>query len=129
MASNLLTFELDGKGAPPAQPPKHFPQPIYEAGFAIDPALVEKGEDLYATQGCLICHGLDGIAGGMAPDLRASAIPLSEMEPVFKAVVRDGQRVPRGMPAFAHLRDEDMEALRHYIRARAHEGADEPASP
>ena len=56
----------------------------------------------------------------MSPDLRASAIPLSEMESLFAAIVRDGDRVGRGMPGFPDLTDTELEALRHYIRDMAH---------
>ena len=56
----------------------------------------------------------------MAPDLRASAIPLSEMEAVFAAVLKGGDRVGRGMPAYPDLTKEELEALRHYIREMAH---------
>jgi quinohemoprotein ethanol dehydrogenase len=57
----------------------------------------------------------------MAPDLRASAVPLDSA--AFGEVVRAGARVNRGMPPFAALADEDLDALRHYIRAVAHRDA------
>lgn len=38
-----------------------------------------------------------------------------------------GARVSRGMPAFAGLADQDLAALRHYIRAVAHRDAGEPS--
>ncbi|MEZ5559909.1 MAG: PQQ-dependent dehydrogenase, methanol/ethanol family [Pseudomonadales bacterium] len=116
----LLTFALGASQPVPAEPPPYFPEPIYEAGFAIDPALAAEGELLFGKKGCGTCHGLSAVAGGMAPDLRASAVPLSEMESVFKAVVRDGERLARGMPAFPDITDAEMRALRHYIRAQAH---------
>ena len=61
---------------------------------------------------CYACHGVDVVAGGMAPDLRASAVPLSEMEAVFRSVVRDGARVARAMPGFPDIKDRELEALR-----------------
>ena len=67
---------------------------------------------------------MDVFAGGMAPDLRASAIPLSEMEPYFRSVVRDGERLGRGMPGFPDIKDAELEALRHYIRRMAHQAAE-----
>jgi quinohemoprotein ethanol dehydrogenase len=57
------------------------------------------------------------VAGGTAPDLRASTIPLSK--PAFTAVVREGGLVSKGMPQFAELSDDELESLRHFIRAKA----------
>jgi len=48
---------------------------------------------------CLLCHGTAVIAGGNAPDLRASPVLLSAQG--FAAIVRDGALVDRGMPQFA----------------------------
>jgi quinohemoprotein ethanol dehydrogenase len=64
-----------------------------------------------------VCHGPGAVAGGSAPDLRASTIPLSTAD--FAAVVRDGRLESRGMPKFPELSDRELEALRHYIRYRA----------
>lgn len=58
-------------------------------------------------------------SGGMAPDLKASAVPLDKA--AFASVVRDGQRTQMGMPAFPQLTEEQLEGLRHFIRMRAHE--------
>lgn len=117
----LLTFSLSGKGAAIKQPESVPPQPIFEAGFDVDPDRAKVGEQLYLAQGCYSCHGTEAIAAGMAPDLRASAIPLSEMEAAFVSIVQQGQRVARGMPAYPHLTDAQLLALRHYIRHQAHQ--------
>ena len=66
---------------------------------------------------CVLCHGPGAVAGGTAPDLRASTVPLSRE--AFAAVVRDGGLESRGMPKFAELTDAELDALRHYIRYRA----------
>ena len=116
----LLTFALDGEAEPPAQRPPFVPEPVLEAFFEIDPELAALGAQLFGVHSCANCHGLDAKAGGMSPDLRASAIPLSEMESLFAAIVRDGDRVGRGMPGFPDLTDAELEALRHYIRDMAH---------
>ena len=86
----LIAFSLDGEAVVPKQPPKHYPEPLFEAGFEIDGTLAEEGSVLYLQHGCYACHGVGVQAAGMAPDLRSSAMMLSEMEPFFKAVVRDG---------------------------------------
>ncbi|HUS17928.1 MAG TPA: PQQ-dependent dehydrogenase, methanol/ethanol family, partial [Chloroflexia bacterium] len=57
------------------------------------------------------------VAGGTAPDLRASPIPLAG--PAFTAIVSGGALESRGMPVFEELTDQELEAIRHYIRERA----------
>ncbi len=116
----LLTFGIDGAAQPPPQPAPYFPQPIFEAGFDVDAKLSALGEDLYNDHGCAFCHGPDAKAAGMTPDLRASPFPLSEMETGFANVVRDGNRVGRGMPGYPGLTNHELKALRHYIRDMAH---------
>jgi quinohemoprotein ethanol dehydrogenase len=59
------------------------------------------------------------IAGGAAPDLRTSPIPLDAA--AFRSVVHDGVLMERGMGAFGNLSDDELDGLRHYIRQRARE--------
>jgi quinohemoprotein ethanol dehydrogenase len=59
------------------------------------------------------------VAGGNAPDLRASPVLLSADG--FAAIVRDGAMVSRGMPQFAELSDAQLDSLRHFVRAKARE--------
>jgi hypothetical protein len=56
------------------------------------------------------------VAGGTAPDLRASQIALNAA--AFAAAVKGGNE-SSGMPKFAELSDRELEALRHYVRYRA----------
>jgi quinohemoprotein ethanol dehydrogenase len=113
----LLTFVLDGNAKLPPSPPPSRPEPITDPSFKIDTAKAAKGETVYSK--CVICHGVGVVSGGYAPDLRASPIPLSAA--AFTAVVRDGGLETRGMPKFAELSDDDIEALRNYIRMHAQE--------
>lgn len=55
----------------------------------------------------------------MAPDLRASLIPLDKK--AFTSIVRDGMRNDKGMPSFPEISDENLESLIHFIRIRAKE--------
>ena len=66
---------------------------------------------------CSFCHGANAVAAGMAPDLRASQIPLNQQ--TFASVVRDGAFISRAMPAHPELTDQELEAIRHYIRQQA----------
>ena len=111
----LLAFALDAKASLPATPPPRRVAPIVAGEFEIDPAAVALGIEQYTR--CLLCHGPGAVAGGTAPDLRASTIPLSKVD--FAAVVRDGRLESRGMPKFPELTDRELEALRHYIRHHA----------
>ncbi|MDX1556242.1 MAG: c-type cytochrome, partial [Xanthomonadales bacterium] len=113
----LVTFSLDGNADMPPLPPPYFPQPLEAAEFELDDELAEQGAQAFGD--CLACHGADAIASGMAPDLRASPVVLDTN--AFKAVVRDGAWVSRGMPAHPQLSDADLVALQHYIRQRARE--------
>ena len=110
----LLTYVLDGHATLPASPPPALPSPVDDASFKIDPALVARGRHLYER--CLICHGAGVVAGGFAPDLRASAVPLNAQ--AFQTIVYGGLQ-SRGMPPFPELSAADLAALRHYIRERA----------
>ena len=110
----LLTFVLDGTGALPPTPGPTSATPVDGNDVALDEALVKEGGELFVK--CQWCHGAGAIAGGGAPDLRASLSPLVVAS--FTSMVRGGNEV-RGMPKFEELTDRELEALRQYIRARA----------
>jgi len=115
----LLAFVLDGKAALPPAPAPSSAKPLTAPEFKIDSGLVEAGAREYVR--CVLCHGTGVVAGGNAPDLRASPVLLSAT--AFATVVRDGAQVSRGMPRFAELSDTQLESLRHYVRAKAREAA------
>ncbi len=113
----LVVYTLDGEAELPASPAPSTPVEIVDdPDFIVDTAKAEKGKKIYFRE-CSICHGSGVVAGGYAPDLRASSIPLSET--AFAAVVHDGGLLSRGMPVFPEFTSEDQEALRHYIRQQA----------
>jgi quinohemoprotein ethanol dehydrogenase len=113
----LLVFALDANASLPSTPPHHAIVPLKDDTFKPDAALVTQGEKLYGDYACRACHGSDAISGGGAPDLRASAIPLSAE--AFRSVVHDGALVAAGMPRFAEFSEQQVEAIRHYLRKRA----------
>jgi quinohemoprotein ethanol dehydrogenase len=113
----LLTFALDDKALLPPSSAPTLAKPLAAPEFMVDPAKAEAGSHEFVR--CLLCHGTAAIAGGNAPDLRASPVPLSADG--FAAIVRDGALVSRGMPQFAELSDAQLDSLRHYVRARARE--------
>lgn len=111
----LLTFVLDGSARLPVSPPPERPTPVDDPDFVIDAAKAHRGAALFGK--CSLCHGMGAVAGGYAPDLRASAVPLSAE--AFQHIVRGDALLERGMPTFDELSDDDLEALRHYLRERA----------
>jgi quinohemoprotein ethanol dehydrogenase len=116
----LVAFALDRDKPLPAQPAPYFPEPLVRPDFEVDEELATRGARLYGTY-CAICHGGGVVANAMAPDLRASGMSLDFT--TFAAVVREGALVNRAMPAFAAFEDEELDAIRHYIRAIAHRDA------
>ncbi len=112
----LLVYKLDGKASAPPSPAPSQPTPIDAPEFVVDESKAEQGKKLYARL-CVICHGSGVVAGGYAPDLRASPLPLSDL--AFAAIVRDGGLIKRGMPEFPEFSDEELDGLRHYIRQQA----------
>ncbi len=119
----LVVFSLEGEAVLPALPDPLVPEPIAAPSFSVDPEMAQKGAMVYGMSGCSMCHGNGAITAGMAPDLRASPVILSDE--VFAGVVRGGDRRQFGMPQYAHLQDEELTALQHFIRLRAEQGLPE----
>ena len=111
----LVVFSLDGTTELPALPPPHHPVPLQDDTFAVDEELARQGAGGYRA--CRACHGFGAIAGGMAPDLRASHIALDQ--DAFAAYVREGVKASMGMPVYPDLTDDQLTALMHFIRQRA----------
>jgi len=115
----LLTFSLEGKAQLPQAPAPAPAKPIMEPSFKTEAALVRQGSMEYIR--CVACHGIDAISTGMAPDLRASSIVLSGE--AFTDIVRNGSRLKFGMPKYSQLTDEQLLAIRHYIREQAQQSS------
>lgn len=111
-----LTFVLDGRAELPPAPPPFVVKAVADPGYRAAPALEAKGAHLF-TRTCHLCHGGEAVSGGSAPDLRASQVPLSS--DAFASVVRGGALAVNGMPKMADLSNDDLDALRQYIRSRA----------
>ena len=103
----LLAFALDGSASLPPTPPPRRVEPLAAPGFVVDASTVPLGLEQYSR--CMLCHGPGAVAGGSAPDLRASAVVLSGES--FASVVRDGTLEARGMPKFPELTDRELAAL------------------
>jgi quinohemoprotein ethanol dehydrogenase len=111
----ILTYAIDGKAQLP-----HSDPPTFKVNFqdnpaeAIDPKQAAMGKAISIA--CAACHGRNLVsAGGPAPDLRESAVPLNPE--AFYTVVHDGALIQHGMPPFAIFGKPQIEALRQYVRA------------
>ena len=122
-ARRLLAFSLDAAAELPPQPPAAAAQPIEMIQFDLDDALAEQGFGEYDGR-CAVCHGIDVISPGMAPDLRAS--PVLASTEAFADVVRGGSLQQNGMPKYAHLTDEQLLKIRHYVRREAEKSLPRP---
>ncbi|MBS0579418.1 MAG: PQQ-dependent dehydrogenase, methanol/ethanol family [Proteobacteria bacterium] len=116
----LLTFALDGRASLPAAPAPARPAVLKDPPASLDPAQVARGQALFNQ--CLMCHGLSAVAGGYAPDLRAS--PVARSAAAFRAIVREGSLESRGMPRFGEFSDQNLEDLRVFVQSRARAAAD-----
>jgi quinohemoprotein ethanol dehydrogenase len=110
----LLTFALDGHAHLPDSPaPTLAVNAIDNPDEVLDPRQAAIGKSMFMA--CAPCHGLGLVsAGGPAPDLRESPIPLDA--DAFYALVHDGLRKDKGMPGFGFFAKPQIEAIRQYIR-------------
>ena len=112
----LLSFSLKGDAAlPPADGKRFSFRPIEVTGEPIDSSQAEVGFGIYHQASCAACHGMGVRSTGSAgPDLRES--PMVNNFAAFKAVVKDGALLPKSMPRFDDVTDDEVEALFHYVR-------------
>lgn len=112
----VLVFSLSGK-APALPRSEPFRATAFaDAGYRPDPAQALQGAIVYGRR-CLACHGSDAIAAGTAPDLRTS--PIVADPDLFRQIVYKGALVPNGMPRFGELTEQELLAVRQYLRAQA----------
>jgi quinohemoprotein ethanol dehydrogenase len=115
--SRLLAFKLGGT----AKLPDPLPEIPFNRPSRPKPAadLAKRGALLYFANSCDLCHGADAIGtGGSIPDLRR----LSEASHrAIKDTVQGGVRRPLGMPQFATMTDDTLEAIQAYLINQAWE--------
>jgi quinohemoprotein ethanol dehydrogenase len=117
-ARRLLTFTLDGEARLPSATPRRKVIPVGDPKFKSNARAEHSGATEFGFR-CAACHGISAVAGGAAPDLRASPAILSANG--FLGIVARGTLLDRGMPSFGELRDFDVENIRQYLRSRANE--------
>jgi quinohemoprotein ethanol dehydrogenase len=121
----LLTFALDGAASlPPTAPRDYVVHALDDPGLAIDETQAAQGRDLYQAN-CAYCHGRYLVtAGAPAPDLRESSLALHW--DTLRAVVKDGVLLPKLMPQFQQLRDDQLRAIFMYVRSGARQALKQP---
>ena len=123
---HVLTFAIGGTDPLPAFEPPALVTPR-DPDFVPDAELIKEGAMSFAMGACLVCHGMNAIGGGAAPDLRYSPMILDAQ--AFRSVVKDGALKLNGMPPAPQLTEAQIEAIRHYLRARAQQTAAETTMP
>jgi quinohemoprotein ethanol dehydrogenase len=115
----LLTFAIGGNKQLPKEPGRDMTlTPVDDPALVLDEASITKGRALGVM--CIACHGINlKGAGAPAPDLRESAIALSEDD--LWNVLHEGSLAPRGMPKFSILTRGQVHNIWSYIRATARE--------
>ena len=122
---HVLTFAIGGAAKiPPYAMPER--TPLSDPDFKPEKETMMAGAMAFANNACLVCHGMNAIGGGAAPDLRYSPMILSAA--AFKSVVKGGALKSRGMPPAPSLSDVDLENIRHYLRMRALQAPAEAAA-
>jgi quinohemoprotein ethanol dehydrogenase len=112
----VLTFTLDGDAKLPLPIVQNAVMKNKDPNFHADHVIAGRGQVKFAMH-CAICHGIDAIGGGNAPDLRQSYLPLDQN--AFASIVYNGSLVTKGMPKFDELSATDLDDLREYIRQEA----------
>jgi mono/diheme cytochrome c family protein len=73
-----------------------------------------RGAQLFATTGCVHCHGVAGISGGKGPSL-ADVRKRRKPEEIYTQIHDGG----KSMPAFGEqLRDDQIKDLVKYLRSK-----------
>jgi quinohemoprotein ethanol dehydrogenase len=113
---HVLTFAIGGNDQLPAFTMPELVPPE-DPDFKPESDRIMQGAMAFASGACLVCHGMNAIGGGAAPDLRYS--PIIVDKDAFKSIVKDGALKLNGMPPSPQLSDERLEQIRYYLRARA----------
>jgi mono/diheme cytochrome c family protein len=124
--SRLLVFKLGGTVELPDDPgfeERPLDPPVLEASAEV----VDLGARRYARF-CSVCHGDAAIGGTVITDLRYSGA--LESPDVWMSIVRDGVMESAGMVSWASvLPEEEIDAIRHYVIARANQDKALAAAP
>ncbi len=112
----------DPASEPAIQPPA---QLVKEVGDAGAKALIDKGQQLFASNGCIGCHIVGKQGGPIGPNLTHEALrgrsdvwQLEHLkDPISVYVLGSTENIQWIMPKFGHLAGEDLKALVVYLQS------------
>ncbi|WP_034995714.1 PQQ-dependent dehydrogenase, methanol/ethanol family [Beijerinckia mobilis] len=115
--AQVLTYKLGGTATLPPLKYKYADRKPEAPELHATPQQVDAGRDLFNAN-CSPCHGINGISGGVLPDLRTLS---AENHEAFPGIVMGG-RAYNGMPSFAgELSPEEIENVHDYLIMRSHQ--------
>src|SRR5262245_12215780 len=96
----------------------------YPAREAGDPAVVERGSNIYSTS-CAFCHGADTRGGASGPSLLRSAIVLDDKNGELIGPIVQAGRPDRGMPKFPLSNDQvaDLATFLHSFTVNGYDSS------
>ena len=96
----------------------------YPAREAGDPAVVERGRNIYSTN-CAFCHGADTRGGASGPSLLRSAVVLDDKNGELIGPVVQAGRPDRGMPKFPLSNDQvaDLATFLHSFTVNGYDSS------
>jgi quinohemoprotein ethanol dehydrogenase len=112
-AGRLLVFRLDGAPVPlpPPLPPLEVAPPAPAQATGVTPATIARGQALFFTTGCALCHANQ--PRSITPDLRRMD---AATHTAFRRIVLDGLYQSAGMPRWDDvLRPEDADAIHAWL--------------
>ena len=87
---------------------------IHPAMVSAAPDAKTRGAELFATKGCVFCHGKEGVGGGRGPDLQ-----LVRKRKTADEMTKQIHEGGKGMPPFAEvLTEPEIKDLVEYLRAK-----------
>ncbi|HVZ22445.1 MAG TPA: PQQ-dependent dehydrogenase, methanol/ethanol family [Vicinamibacterales bacterium] len=115
----ILTFALDAKAPLRVRAYGHTQPPAPPLPVTASAATIKEGATLY-ERNCMLCHGLNVVAGPI-PDLRYAS---AQTHAQFENILLHGARAPLGMPTFGDLlTPAQAKAIQQYVLSRAREDA------
>jgi len=84
------------------------------SSVASDP-LIAQGKQIFTSQGCVACHGENGVGTAMAIKLIGIGQTLSPEQLTTLIRHPNAKMTAGGMPSFNQLTDDQMKALIHYL--------------
>jgi quinol-cytochrome oxidoreductase complex cytochrome b subunit len=82
----------------------------------VDARLVALGKELYGKNNCVLCHKIGGEGGVAGPDLTRAVRLHPDRQWQIEHLVKPDSKVPGStMPAYGHLKPDEIKALAEYM--------------